>query len=225
MALINIKNLSVYYHNYLALDNIDFKIHEKDYIGIIGPNGSGKTTLLKSILGDIKPDKGEVIVEPNIIIGYVPQFSTFNADFPIKVFDVVLSGTLPSAIQLFHSYTKKNKVEVISVLDKLNINYLAHKQINQLSGGQLQKVLLARALVTNPDILLLDEPTASLDLDAKEEIYKILTGLNKDMTIIMVSHDIGMIKHNVKTFACLNKTLHVHKNDENLELEHFGNLF
>lgn len=225
MALININNLTVYYNNYLALDNINFKIYKKDYIGIIGPNGSGKTTLLKSILGDITPDKGTVRIKPNLVIGYVPQFSTFNSDFPIKVNDVILSGTLPSKMRLFHRYKRNDSKEVESAINRLKINHLTNKQINQLSGGQLQKVLLARALVTEPDILLLDEPTASLDTDAKEEIYNILTELNKDLTIIMVSHDIGIIKHNVKTFACLNKTLHVHKNDDSLELEHFQNLF
>lgn len=225
MALLEIKNLSVYYNNYLALNDINLEINKNDYIGIIGPNGSGKTTLLKSIIGDITPDKGEIIIAPNVIIGYVPQFSTFNRDFPITVFDVILSGTLPSNYKLFHRYKQNDRNKVTFAIDKLKINYLANKQINQLSGGQLQKVLLARALVTNPDILLLDEPTASLDTDAKEEIYNILTTLNKEMTIIMVSHDIGMIKHNVKKFACLNKTMHVHDNDETIDPWHFENLF
>ncbi|GKX31423.1 zinc ABC transporter ATP-binding protein [Vallitalea longa] len=225
MALLKINNLSVYYNDYIALQNINLEVNKNDYIGIIGPNGSGKTTLLKSIIGDITPDSGKIILEPNTIIGYVPQFSTFNKEFPITVFEVILSGTLPTDCKLFHHYRENDRTKVTLVIDKLKIGKLADKQINQLSGGQLQKVLLARALVTNPDILLLDEPTASLDTDAKEEIYNILSSLNKEITIIMVSHDIGMIKHKVKTFACLNKTMHVHENDETIDPWHFEDLF
>lgn len=225
MALLTIKNLNVTYNNYIALSNINLEINKNDYIGIIGPNGSGKTTLLKSIIGDITPNSGKIKLAPNTIIGYVPQFSTFTRDFPITVFEVILSGTLPKKYKLFHHYKQNDRNNVDLAIDKLKINALAHKQINQLSGGQLQKVLIARALVTNPDILLLDEPTASLDTDAKEEIYNMLSSLNKEITIIMVSHDIGMIKHKVKTFACLNKTMHVHKNDEAIDPWHFEDLF
>lgn len=225
MALIDINNVTVYYNNYVALDNISLQVKENDYIGIIGPNGSGKTTLLKSILGHITPNKGTIDVQSNVTIGYVPQFATFNSEFPIKVFDTILTGTLPPKMKLFHKYNNTNYDEVNLAMAKLKINQLSNKQINQLSGGQLQKVLLARALVTKPNILLLDEPTASLDTDAKEEIYNILSDLNKELTIILVSHDISIIKHNVKTFACLNKTLHVHNNDDTLDLEHIQNIF
>ncbi|MCT4543728.1 MAG: ABC transporter ATP-binding protein [Vallitalea sp.] len=225
MALISINNLTVSYKNYVALQNINLEVNKNDYIGIIGPNGSGKSTLLKSIIGEIPIKEGQVKIDPNARIGYVPQFSTFNSNFPIKVFDVILSGTLPSKFKLFHHYTSHDKEQVILALKKLNITSLSSKQINELSGGQLQKVLLARALVMNPHILLLDEPTASLDTNAKQEIYKILTDLNKEVTIMMVSHDIGIIKHNVKTYACLNKTMHIHNNDDQLDPWHFENLF
>jgi zinc transport system ATP-binding protein len=225
MALIGINNITVYYNNYVALDNISLQVNKNDYIGIIGPNGSGKTTLLKSILGHITPNTGTINIEPNVIIGYVPQFATFNSEFPIKVFDTILTGALPPKMKLFHKYSATDFNEVDLAMTKLKINHLANKQINQLSGGQLQKVLLARALVTKPNILLLDEPTASLDTDAKEEIYNILSDLNKDLTIVLVSHDISIIKHNVKTFACLNKTLHVHNNDDTLDLEHIQSIF
>lgn len=225
MSLITIRDLTVYYKNYLALDQVNLDIHQKDFIGIVGPNGSGKTTLIKSILGYIKPQSGTISLDPRLVLGYVPQFSTFNQDFPIHVFDVVLSGTLPIPMRFFHHYSSKDKEAVEGILDLLKIGFLSKKPINQLSGGQLQKVLIARALVTQPDILILDEPTASLDIDAKEDIYKLLATLNKYMTILLVSHDISIMKDYVKTFACVNRTLHIHNNNDALDFTHFQDLY
>lgn len=225
LSLIDIHDLTVYYKNYCALDHVNLQIDAKNFVGIVGPNGSGKTTLVKSILGYIQPNKGEITISPDTVIGYVPQFSTFNHHFPIKVFEVVLNGTLPSPIKYFHHYNKKNRADVTEILNLLKINHLADKPINQLSGGQLQKVLIARALVTYPDVLILDEPTASLDVDAKEDIYQLLAKLNKKMTILLVSHDISIMKHYVKTFACVNQSLHIHENNDQLDFAHFEDLY
>lgn len=225
MKLVEAKNVSVYFKNFCALENINFVINENDYIGIIGPNGGGKTTLLKTLIGTIKPTKGSISITKNISIGYVPQFNTFNTDFPITVREVVLSGTLPAHIKLFHRYNKDNFDRVDEVLSILNISNLRNKNIDQLSGGQLQKVLIGRALISMPTILLLDEPTASLDVDAKNDIYTLLNKLSKTMTLIVVSHDLSIVKQNVKTLACLNKTIHIHENNADLDLNHFEALF
>ncbi|QUI23729.1 ABC transporter ATP-binding protein [Vallitalea pronyensis] len=225
MSLIDIRDLTIYYKSYCALDHVNLRIESGDFVGIVGPNGSGKTTLVKSIFGYIQPHEGSVTVKPNTVIGYVPQFSTFNPHFPINVFEVVLNGTLPSPIRYFYHYTEKNKADVKAILNQLKITHLTKKPINQLSGGQLQKVLIARALVTHPDLLILDEPTASLDVDAKEDIYRLLAKLNKEMTILLVSHDISMMKHYVKTFACVNQSLHIHDNNDQLDFAHFEDLY
>ncbi len=225
LSLITIRDLTIYYKNYCALDHVNLQIEPKNFVGIVGPNGSGKTTLVRSILGYIQPNKGKITIDPDTVIGYVPQFSTFNHNFPIRVFEAVINGTLPSPIRCFYHYNQKNKTAVTEVLSQLKINHLAIKPINQLSGGQLQKVLIARALVTHPDVLILDEPTASLDVDAKEDIYQLLARLNKKMTILLVSHDISIMKHYVKTFACVNQSLHVHENNDQLDFAHFEDLY
>lgn len=225
MTLAKVNNVSVYFKDFCALNNVNLTINEHDYIGIIGPNGGGKTTLLKTLIGSIKPTKGSIMVSKGISIGYVPQFNTFNTDFPITVREVVLSGTLPSHLKVFHKYRKNNYTIVDSVLNTLHLIELNNKCINELSGGQMQKVLIARALVSTPNILLLDEPTASLDIDAKNDIYALLNRLSKDITLLVVSHDLSIVKQNVKTLACLNKTIHVHKNSDDLDLNHFETLF
>lgn len=207
MSNIEVKDLSVNYNGVKAIQDIDFTIQDRDFLAIIGPNGGGKTTLIKVLLELIKADKGSVVKDKKSPMGYVPQFTFFDKTFPIKVFDVILSGRLPKKIKLFQRYTSKDKKEVEKVMESLEMLHLKERQIGQLSGGQIQKVLIARALITNPKILILDEPTASLDLKTKTEIYSILKELNREKTIIMVTHDIEEVFPYIKSILYINRKL------------------
>jgi len=202
------------YGNIRALENVSLTIKENDFLGIIGPNGGGKTTLLKLLLGLIKPLEGKVTKGRGTKVAYVPQFSTFNKEFPIGVLDVVMMGTLERGVKPFYKYSKADKVRVEKILDDIGIGSLRGRSIAELSGGQLQKVLIARALATEANVLILDEPTASLDAEAKGDIYELLKEINKRATIVLVSHDIGVISSYVKNVACLNKKLFYHGKSE-----------
>lgn len=228
---VEINNLTVKYNNFLALSGINLTIAENDFLAVIGPNGGGKSTLIKTILGIIKPLCGTIKLFDKIPekytfpIGYVPQFSSFNRNFPIKVIDVVLTGRLSGKTNLFHRYAEKDYKIVEKQMEKLGIMHLKDRQIGQLSGGQLQKVLIARALATEPKLLLLDEPTASIDNDAKTQIYEFLKDVNQFITIILVTHDTAAISSYIKSIACLNNELHFHgepKLDNSIIRKTFG---
>lgn len=210
---IHIDHLSVSYGKVKALENITFDVMHKDFIGIIGPNGGGKSTLIKSILGLVDYDEGEVIIREGRKIGYVPQFAEFDQRFPISVMEVVLSGMIKGKSLFFKSYDKKEVAYAEDLMKRMDVHHLKDKQIGELSGGQLQKVLVIRSLVSHPDILVLDEPTASLDVKVKKEIYEILKGLSEEVTILIITHDIAEIFSYVKSVAYINQTLHYHGND------------
>jgi zinc transport system ATP-binding protein len=213
---VDINNISVVYNKAYVLSNIKLAVAENDFLAVIGPNGGGKSTLIKTILGIIKPQYGQIKVfgqQPGKAlppIGYVPQFSCFSRNFPIKVLDVIITGRLPGKISIFHQYNENDYKIVENLMEQLGITHLGHRQIGQLSGGQLQKVLIARALATEPRLLLLDEPTASVDTDSKMQIYSFLKSINRFMTIILVTHDTAAISSYVKNVACLNKKLYFH---------------
>lgn len=217
---IEVKDLTVYYQKVGALSNVNLRVKEKDFLGIIGPNGGGKSTLLKAILGLAAPHSGTVQVfgkpprKALGLMGYVPQFTKFHRDFPINVEETILMGRLSGKTPIFHRYSEKDREIVHSLMNKLELYPLRDRQIGQLSGGQLQRTLIARALTVEPKILLLDEPTASLDTESKSHIYSILKELNKNMTIIMVTHDMGAISSHVRSLACLNKKLYYHGHSE-----------
>jgi len=211
MNIIEMKNVSVSYGNVLALDNVSFSIKKGSFVGVIGPNGGGKTTLIKVLLGLIKPDKGEVYIHGDKPIGYVPQFNSFEKKFPITVCKVILMGSMSYRKTIFHKYTKQDKEKSLETMKFLGIENLHHRLINQLSGGQLQKVLIARALMTDPDILILDEPTASIDSQSRTDIHNLFNDLKGKKTIIMISHDIGSISSYIDSVACLNVELHYHE--------------
>jgi zinc transport system ATP-binding protein len=218
--VIEIENLNVHYDNLCALSNINLKVKDKEFLAIMGPNGGGKSTLLKSLLGLKTPSYGDIKIlgqkpnESSGYIGYVPQFSKFDKNFPIDVMDVILSGRLAKRKGFLHKYNREDKELALSIMKDLKIEHLKDRQISQLSGGQLQRVLIARALAVEPKILLLDEPTASLDGKSKTQIYSILKKLNKRISVIIVTHDIEAICSYVNSIACINKKLYYHGKSE-----------
>ena len=215
--LIEMKSLSASYENNVVLQNIDFKVNENDFIGVIGPNGGGKTTLLKVILGLIRPSAGSIVFNSDLIsantIGYLPQISTGDNNYPVTVTDVILSGMMirKKIITRMSASDKKRAAEVI---DELGLAAMAHSSLNELSGGQLQRVFLGRAIIGNPVLLLLDEPGNFVDSTFENDFYEKLKDLNKRMAILMVSHDIGMISSHVKSYACVNRNLRYHPSSE-----------
>ncbi|MFP4698263.1 MAG: metal ABC transporter ATP-binding protein [Eubacteriales bacterium] len=213
MDIIELRDVTVYYNNVCALEKINIKIKEKDFVGVIGPNGGGKSTLLKLLAGLITPSNGRIKKKKGLRIGYVPQFTSFDKNFPISVEEVILSGLLDRNIKIFKKYSNKNYKKLESITKFLKIEDLKKRQIGQLSGGQLQKVLIARALMSEPEVLLLDEPTSSIDSKTKENIYKLLNEINKEKTIIIISHDLLEVLDYAKKIVCVNKTLHYHGNN------------
>ena len=221
MGIVKANGVYVKYNGKDVLEDINIEIIENEFLGIIGPNGGGKTTLLKVILGLIKPYKGYIEIDKDKNIAYVPQFVSFDKGFPISVLDVILMGKIDKKIKLFKGYSKKDIKLAIDIMKKLKIDEFMNRQIGSLSGGQMQKVLIARALINNSQILILDEPTSNIDSKSKIEIFEFLKELNRDMTIIIVSHDVDDIVLYVDSIACLNKKLHYHKNDKKLNKREF----
>ena len=197
------------------LEDINLTVNELDFIGLIGPNGGGKTTLIKVLLGLLKPLKGDVEIMGHSVtkgrryLGYVPQILEFDRNFPVRVDEVVRMGRLGNR-HLFQPYTKKDEEIVIQSLEKVEMLELKNRAIGELSGGQRQRVFIARALASEPQILLLDEPTASVDPKMCANIYELLLKLNEYMTILMITHDINTMSSYVKTIGCLNRRLHYH---------------
>lgn len=210
-ALVEIEGLWVSINGRSILEDVNFRVQENDFWGIIGPNGGGKTTLLKVIAGLIKPQRGIVrIMGENRLkpghVGYVPQYAYFDHDFPITVEEVVLSGRL--AYKKGRRFSDFDYRIIYDILRKVEMYSLRKRQIGELSGGERQRVLVARALAMEPKILLLDEPTASADKNFAAGFYELLRNLNESMAIILVSHDITAVSRYVKNLACLNKTLY-----------------
>lgn len=216
--MIELQNVSFSYGLVPVLQQINFSVEEGEFLGIVGPNAGGKSTMLKLILGLIKPQTGTVSVlgkKPNqqrTQIGYVPQYPGFARDFPITVEQAVLLGRLGASKQ-FGRYNAADYKAVQNALHELEAQDLAQRPISALSGGQLQRILLARALVSEPKILILDEPTANIDMRIESDIFDHLRELNKRLTILVVSHDIAFISDYVSRVACLNRTLVCHTTD------------
>ena len=227
MSIIEIKNLSFSYDKQQILEDINLQINKKDFLAIIGPNGGGKSTLLKSILGinDIQHGSikilGEKIKKNLSKIGYVPQDTNINTNFPIKVVEVVLMGHIRNKEEenksnnFLHKYFKIGYSEfetscALNALKQVGMEEFANKKIGSLSGGQRQRVMIARALCNHPDILMLDEPTASIDVNGQKQIYELLKELNNTITIVVISHDISVILEYASKVAHINKTLTFH---------------
>ncbi|RRD94559.1 metal ABC transporter ATP-binding protein [Clostridiales bacterium COT073_COT-073] len=207
MPILKVNHLQVNYGQTMALTDVNLEVEACDFIGIIGPNGGGKTSLIKAILGIIKPVRGTIELDPGETLGYVPQLTTFDRNFPITVLEVILLGHLPKRITLGHRFTRHEKEHAAFVMERLGIGDLKKRQIGELSGGQMQRVLVARALMTHPTILVLDEPTAGVDEASKKEIYQLLAELNKNMTILMITHDQLDTAPFISRFIYVNKTI------------------
>jgi len=218
-TIVEIKNVWFGYNGQTVLQDVSLDIRQGDFIAMIGPNGGGKTTLLKLMLGLLKPASGSIRIlgraaqNASHHIGYVSQDVHINRSFPITAVDIVLMGKLEPAKRWARS-SARDRREALEVLERMEVAAYASSKIGELSGGQRQRVFIARALVTQPKVLLLDEPTASIDPKGQAEFYRLLKELNKDITILVVSHDLVAISTHVKSVACVNKRLHHHHQAE-----------
>lgn len=211
----SLKGISAAYDNNIVLHDVDLKVYENDFLGIIGPNGGGKTTLIKVILGLLPHVAGEIHFYENekpvqnIRMGYLPQYNTIDRKFPISVEEVILSG-LSSRKPLTGKFTNEHKEKVRNTILRMGLKGLEKRPIGKLSGGQLQRALLGRAIVSEPKVVILDEPSTYIDKQFEARLYELLTEINRECAIILVSHDIGTVLQNVKSIACVNETLDYH---------------
>lgn len=215
-AIIKFENVDFAYEDGIkVLQNINLEVSPGDFACVVGPNGGGKTTFLKLILGTLRPSSGTVKVlgdkpEKSLHrIGYVPQYSKFDSSFPVSVLDVVLMGCLDKDF-IWGAYSAEQKNKAMSAIAEVGMDGMADKSFAELSGGQRQRALMARAMVSNPELILLDEPTSNVDIHGTEQFYKMFEDLNRKFTILMVSHDIGFVSKRVKSVICIRQTLQVH---------------
>ena len=213
--IIKLHDICAEYDGHPVLDHVSLDVYPYDYLAVIGPNGGGKTTLMRIILGLKRPQSGEIaffrngVATPRLSIGYLPQYSQIDRQFPISVCEVVASG-LPSRGRWLHHQDAGQRAQVQRTLQRLQLDGLAQCHIGALSGGQLQRVLLARAIVAQPEVLILDEPNTYIDKRFQEQMYQTLVELNHECAIIIVSHDIATVIDYAKHVACVNHTLHYH---------------
>jgi zinc transport system ATP-binding protein len=225
--LFEMNSLSASYGTSIVLENVSFRVMENDFIGVIGPNGGGKTTLLRVILGLLRPFEGSLVFNAELLdnksIGYLPQISTGDVSYPVTVMDIVLSGLMIKK-GLITRMSTADREKASLVLSELGLSELKGATLNELSGGQMQRVFLGRAVIGDPKLLLLDEPGNFVDATFENDFYEKLKELNKRMAILMVSHDVGTISAHIKSFACVNRTLHYHPSHEitNADLLAYG---
>ncbi len=212
----------------LVLQHVNLAIYEKEFIWVVGPNGGGKTTLMKLLLGLLKPLSGTIEVFGSTPaaarkrIGYMPQAATLDPKFPVTVMDVVLMGRLNNFKAGW--YTAADKNAAIHALEQVGLAALQHRRLHELSGGQQRRLLIARALSSKPDLLILDEPTVNLDQQVEQELYRLLKQLNEHLTILMVSHDPAFVSDFVKKVVCVTGTVAVHPTSDVLK-EKVGDLY
>ena len=217
MALVTLRDVAVRYDDFTALEGVNLEILEDDFLGIIGPNGGGKTTLVKAIVGALSHSgaielSSELFRGKTRLIGYMPQQTSFDKSFPISVLELVMSG-LQSERGFSARYTSADRHKAYKLLAMAGIAELADRQIGEISGGQLQRALLCRAIIIEPKLLILDEPANFVDNRFENELYTLLHKLNERMAIVMVSHDIGTITSVVKSIVCVNRTVHRHNSN------------
>ncbi|TWJ13155.1 zinc transport system ATP-binding protein [Bacteroides zoogleoformans] len=210
--MIEIKNLYAGYDGRIVLRDVNLTIYERDFLGIIGPNGGGKTTLIKCILGLLKPISGEILYSGErlpLTIGYLPQYNSIDRKFPITVEEVVLSG-LSSKKKLVSRFNSLHREKARDVIVRMGLEGMEQRAIGSLSGGQMQRALLGRAIISDPQVVILDEPSTYIDKRFEARLYELLAEINKECAIILVSHDIGTVLQQVKSIACVNETLDYH---------------
>lgn len=233
--VVRVENLFFQYHGRPVLENIEFVIKKGSFTGLVGPNGSGKSTLIKLILGLLKKDRGNIYLFSTPLhqfkqwskIGYVSQkANSFNSGFPATVFEVVAMG-LYGKLGMFRFLRKKEKEKIDEALDTVGMLPFKKRPIGELSGGQQQRVFIARALVSEPEFLILDEPTVGVDAKSVQKFYQLLRNLNKekDITLLLVTHDIGVMTRYVTDVLCLNKTLHFHGTAEDFEMSDLSDVY
>ena len=195
-SLLSIRGLSAAYDGRTVLHDVNLEVYERDFLGIIGPNGGGKTTLIKCILGLLRPTGGEIVKhhEP-LTTGYLPQYSSIDRSFPISVLEVILSG-LSSKKSLISRFNDPQREKARQVILRMGLEGLEHRAIGQLSGGQLQRALLGRAIISDPQLLILDEPSTGLDAAAAKDVYDLLGHLNREhgVTILSVEHNLTAVR-------------------------------
>ena len=207
--LVEIENMYAGYNGSVVLKAINLKIFDRDFLGIIGPNGGGKTTLIKTILGLIKPLSGRIIFGNDLLrnhIGYMPQTHQIDRKFPIIVSEIIESGLISDKTLS----RRERKTKIREMIHQMDIENVANKPIGELSGGQLQRTLLARAIINNPELLILDEPNSYIDKRFESHFFELLKEINHKTAIVLISHDIGTVISTVKNIACVNETLHYH---------------
>ncbi|MDD3096004.1 MAG: ATP-binding cassette domain-containing protein [Candidatus Neomarinimicrobiota bacterium] len=216
LSLISVENLNFSFdRKHAILLDINLHVYENDYLVIMGPNGGGKTTLLKCMLGLLKPDSGKVRYHgvKTGDLGYVPQFTTFDRQMPLRVYDFIESGLIGRYRPLMNRVCDKEHL-VDQQIARFHLEPIAYSVISEISGGQLQRALLARALIQDPKILFLDEPTTFIDSESRGNLSSILFELNKKIAIVMITHDTSSIDDHVKNIACVNRNLYYHCRDE-----------
>ena len=213
--IIEIQNLNFSYNGQRVLQDVNLSLKPGDFMAMIGPNGGGKTTLLKLMLGLLSAQSGTIRIlgkTPQAAshrVGYVPQDIHINKNFPVSALDVVLMGKLKPG-KGWSRHSRQDRIAAVQTLEQVDMAKFRDRRIDEFSGGQIQRVLVARALVTEPELLFLDEPTASIDTRGQNEFYALLKELNANITIIVVSHDLMVISGFVKSVACVNQRLHYH---------------
>jgi len=217
--VIVIENLAFSYGGPPLLEDVNLSIREGEFVSVVGPNGGGKTTLLKLILGLLLPSRGTVRVfgkrpeDARRRIGYVPQYAQLDPFFPVNVMDVVLMGRL-GVSGMLGPYHASDREAALNALEQVNLRREAMQPFGALSGGQRQRVLIARALAGEPQLLMMDEPTAHLDVHMEAEFYDLLRALSRRLTMVLVSHDIGVVSQLVQTVICVYRRVDVHSTTE-----------
>ena len=222
--IIVLNHVSVEFRGLAALEDVSLQVMPKEFLALIGPNGSGKTTLVRTILGLVQPTEGtvrlfgkapgELAGKDRARVGYVPQTAQIDPNFPIRVMDVVLMGRY-GQVGLFRRLLQRDRDAARLALERVGAHDLADRQIGRLSSGQRQRVLVARALATEPELLILDEPTTGVDMGMAEGLFELLDRLHhEEMTVIVVSHDVGVVAQYVDQVACMNRCLVAHGRPE-----------
>ena len=224
-----LQNVTYAYNGSLALENATLRVQQGEFVAVLGPNGGGKSTLLRLLLGLLQPESGAVRVlgrapgEAAGLVGYMPQFTSSGRAFPINALQTVLMGRLTGK-SFWPAWSSQDKAVAMRSLERVGAEALASKALSDLSGGQRQRVFIARALACGPKLLLLDEPTASVDPEGRASLQELLGDLAKSLTVVLVSHDISVISQHVTCVACVNRTVHFHPRPE-VTAEMFGMMY